>query len=140
MEFPIPFFGSEFEFRESILYMTVTIGVLYALPYVFVVLPVEVWQVHLNVKGDLRRGLQGHLFRRFLFYDDNTRKETPPGEVAMAMTREIPEIVDNCFVKLLRVSGVAQRLLVSLFFILSENRFAVIPLTTIPIVMACFLV
>lgn len=126
--------SDDVEQRKS---LAVIVGVLYIAPFA-VNHAIDFTKMSLHVAGESRKTLQANLFRRFLHYVPSVRSKISTGDLTMAMSRDIQEVV-NGFMKLLRIVQIVLKLLCSLIFVLSENVMAAIPLAVFPVVMGAFL-
>jgi len=116
----------------------IIVGVLYIAPFILLHL-IDVNKLKFNVAGVSRLHLQTNLMRKFLNYKEDHRSKISVGDVTMTMVRDVTEVVDFGFMKVLQVIRILGKLALALVFILTENRMATVPLFVYPVVMAIFL-
>lgn len=114
------------------------VAVLFALP-MFVTHLWDYTRARLDLAGDLRSHLQTVLFHRYLNYVDEKRQETPPSEIIRVVLGEVQEIVDAGFMKCFGIIALVGKLVIVMFFILSENAQAVWVVIAFPTAMAVWL-
>lgn len=117
----------------------IVVGMLYMIPFILLQI-IDVLKVRLQLDGICRKRLQVNLFRKFLNYKEERRAAISSGDITMAMTRDISEVVDSGFMKILEVIRILGKLGFAVVFILSENKMAAVPLGIFPVVMSCFLI
>lgn len=103
---------------------------------------IDLWKCYLRIPGAARKCLQANLLRRFLHYREDTRATMgamETGELTLAMIRDVHEVVDFGYMKVLEVFRIIGKLMCALIFILAENQTAVIPLVVYPIILGTFL-
>eukprot|EP00929_Paragymnodinium_shiwhaense_P104597 TRINITY_DN6916_c0_g1_i2.p1 TRINITY_DN6916_c0_g1~~TRINITY_DN6916_c0_g1_i2.p1 ORF type:complete len:907 (-),score=214.76 TRINITY_DN6916_c0_g1_i2:75-2795(-) len=94
---------------------------------------------YLGLKQHLRKILQSNLLRKFLYYAEGVRLHIKPENVTLALMRDVKEVVDIGFMKLLAVAGILIKLGFALLFILAENKLAAIPLVVCPAILLTWL-
>lgn len=114
------------------------IAALYIVPFA-VVHFVDISKIHLNIPYAPRKITQASLLSKFLSYKEEMRTRINVGEITMAMMRDTYEVCDDGYMKMLQVSGILMKLMLTLIFILAENRLALVPLLLYPLVLGCFL-
>lgn len=114
------------------------VALIYILPFLFVHIA-ELMKCRIFLQGRIRRLLQANLLQRFLHYREERRQSVNPVEITMLIVRDIDEVVDFGFMKILVVVRVIGKLTLALVFILAENRMAAIPLVIFPIILGSFL-
>jgi len=119
-------------------YTAVVVGLIYIAP--FILLHVfDIKKLRMGVAGLSRARLQTNLLRKFLNYQEEHRSRISMGDLQMTMVRDVTEVVNFGFMKLLNTFAVIGKLTLALVFILAENKMAVVPLAVYPVVMGIFL-
>lgn len=116
----------------------ILVGLLYVIPFLGLHF-VEIWKLSLGVNANSRRGLMENLLRKFLNYKEEARANISTGDLTMAMTRDITEVVDGGYMKILEVIRIIGKICIALVFILAENKMAAVPLVIFPFVMLMYL-
>mmetsp|Transcript_117170 Transcript_117170/g.304011 ORF Transcript_117170/g.304011 Transcript_117170/m.304011 type:complete len:897 (+) Transcript_117170:212-2902(+) len=119
-------------------YTAMAVGVFYIMPFCLNHM-IDYSKARLGVASAARKTLQANLLRKFLNYRAEVRDCISAGDLTMAMTRDVMEVVDVGFMKLLKVVSIISKLCFSLVFVLAENKMAAIPLGVFPIIMGAFL-
>jgi hypothetical protein len=114
------------------------IGVLYVAPFILLHI-IDYYKCYLAVPAEVRKVLQGNLMRQFLNYKEDIRGTIKHSEVIMVMIRDVIEIADKGFMKILNIMKILGKLGFALLFILSENKNAAIPLIVYPLLLGCWL-
>merc|ERR1719428_1107802 len=81
----------------------IVVAMLYVVPFAVL----HSWDTT-KAKMDLpaQEWLQGALFRRYLNYSEESREQTPPSAIAMAVIEEATEVIDGGYMKAFTVSEV----------------------------------
>lgn len=114
------------------------IGLMYVLPYVGIHILAQ-WRCWLRVAGTARKMLQANLMRKFFNYREEHRSTIKAGEITMVMVRDVREVIDFGFMKVLEIVRCLGKLGLALIFILTESRTALIPLIIYPVLLGIFL-
>jgi energy-coupling factor transporter ATP-binding protein EcfA2 len=117
------------------------IGALWIVPFGILHL-IDLWKCYLRIPGLARKTLQANLLRRFLHYREDMRAKMgmmDTSEITMAMVRDVHEVVDFGFMKVLEVLRILGKLVCASVFILAENPTAVVPLVVYPVCLLTFL-
>eukprot|EP00929_Paragymnodinium_shiwhaense_P087195 TRINITY_DN47463_c0_g2_i1.p1 TRINITY_DN47463_c0_g2~~TRINITY_DN47463_c0_g2_i1.p1 ORF type:complete len:856 (-),score=179.08 TRINITY_DN47463_c0_g2_i1:75-2642(-) len=114
------------------------VAALYVAPFLLVHI-MDLSKAYIALAPRIRRILQANLLRKFLYYDEVQRTAIEPEEITLGMMRDIVEVVDFGFMKLVAVIGIIVKLMFALAFILAENRLAAIPLIVCPVLLGGFL-
>lgn len=102
-------------------------GLLYILPFI-TIHAIDTLKASLGLAGRLRRLLQAALMRKFLTFREDIRDTISTGDMSMAMTRDISEVVECGYMKLIKLICVVGKLCYAMIFILHENHLAAVPL------------
>lgn len=119
-------------------YTAVVVGLLYICPLLLLQI-IDNCRISWEVGGSCRKLLQANLFRKFLNYKESSRSSISTGDITMAMMRDVHEVVDFGYMKMLEVIRILLKLCLASIFILAENEAAAIPLAVFPVIMGCFL-
>lgn len=120
-------------------YTAMVVGAMYVIPFALLHL-IDLKKCYLCIPGAARKLLQANLLRRFLNYREDMRcLYGDPSEITMAMIRDVVEVVDFGYMKVLEVIRIIGKLSLALIFILAENWMGVLPLLVYPFVLLCFL-
>lgn len=114
------------------------VGILYIVPFLFLQL-IDIQKVRFGIAGRSRQNLQANLLRKFFNYSEGVRTGISSAEVTMTMIRDVAEVVNHGFMKIIEVFQILGKVAMSCVFILAENRLAAIPLVVNPIIMGLFL-
>jgi hypothetical protein len=114
------------------------IGALYVAPFILLH-----WSDHIKcylaVPCEIRKVLLANLMRQFLNYREEVRNQVKHSQVIMVMMRDVWEIADGGYMKLLSIVRCIGKLCFAMIFILNENQAAAIPLIVYPILLSCWL-
>merc|ERR1719359_1534038 len=119
----------------------VVIGAMWIFPFAVLHL-IDLWKCYLRIPGLARKTLQANLLRRFLHYREDMRAKMgmmDTSEITMAMVRDVHEVVDFGYMKVLEVMRILGKILCATGFILAENQAAVVPMVVYPVVLSLFL-
>jgi ABC-type multidrug transport system fused ATPase/permease subunit len=116
----------------------IIVALIYVLPF-YIIHYTDYQMVYISLRGNIRKLLQANLLRKFLNYREDIRPTLPITEVQMAMVRDVPEVVDMGYMKMLSGIRILGKLAFCCLFILTESKVAWIPLVIMPIVLAIFL-
>jgi len=116
----------------------IVIGLIYVLPYIGIHILAQ-WRCWLRVAGTSRKILQANLMRKFFNYREEHRSTLKAGEFTMVMVRDVREVIDFGFMKVLEILRIVGKLGLALIFILTESRTALIPLMVYPVLLGSFL-
>lgn len=137
--------GEEFGFMlHSLLipgdraHTAMVVGALYMFPF-FIVHITDSLKVRLALPMMLRKLLRMNLMRKFLNYKEEIRSIVNGGMLSMAMMRDVREVVDGGYIKILEIIRILGKLFLALLFILAENRMGAVPLLVCPIILGMFL-
>jgi ABC-type multidrug transport system fused ATPase/permease subunit len=116
------------------------IGALWILPFAMLHL-IDLWKCYLRIPGLARKTLQGNLLRRFLHYreDIHAMRSGDSSDITMAILRDVHEVVDFGYMKVLEVARILGKIGCATMFIVAENKMAVIPLVVYPIILSFYL-
>lgn len=114
------------------------IGLLYVAPFVLLHL-IDIHKCYLSLPCEIRKVLQGNLMRQFLNYKQEIRNNIKHSEVIMVMIRDVIEVADKGYMKVLNILRITGKLGFALIFIMNENKVAAIPLVVYPIILSCWL-
>jgi len=120
-------------------YTAIVVGLLYVVPF-FVNHAIDVGKISMGLEGRTRRFLQAALMRKFLTFREDVRGAISTGDLSMAMTRDISEVVDFGYMKLITMICVLGKLCYGMSFILRENQMAAVPLAVFLVIGGIFLV
>merc|ERR1719355_437154 len=98
----------------------IVVGVIYIAPFILLHI-IDVNKLTFNVAGMSRLHLQTNLMRKFLNYKEEHRAKISVGDVTMTMVRDVTEVVNFGFMKVLEVVRIVGKLSLALIFILTEN-------------------
>mmetsp|Transcript_77863 Transcript_77863/g.166990 ORF Transcript_77863/g.166990 Transcript_77863/m.166990 type:complete len:860 (-) Transcript_77863:76-2655(-) len=114
------------------------IGIMYVVPFILLHL-IDQYKCFIAIPGEARKALQANLMRKFLNYKEHVRSEIAASEITMAMIRDVTEVVDKGYMKVLEIFKIIGKLSCALIFILLENRMGVVPLFVYPLVLGAWL-
>jgi len=114
------------------------VGILYVAPFTFLHM-IDYYRHGFGLNGLSKKMLQANLLRKFLNYKDEQRARISSGDVTMTMIRDVTEVVEEGYLKLMQVAAILGKVTLAMIFILAENRFALIPLIVMPVIMVSFL-
>lgn len=113
-----------YDFEQTL----VLVGVLYIFPY-FLLNLLDVWKSrNLRVAEDSKCYLQENLFQRYTSYSEQARASVPPSEMSLIMVFGVSKVVDSGYMTLFGLSNNFGKLLVSAYFIQTQNPEADTPL------------
>jgi len=119
-------------------YTAVVVGLLYIIPFT-VTHVISILKIKTRLGGTLRKVLQTALMRKYLTFREDVASSVSAGDVSMAMTRDVTEVVNFGYMKLLALSCVMGRLGYAMIFILNENTMAALPLSLFLVIGGIFL-
>eukprot|EP00929_Paragymnodinium_shiwhaense_P018908 TRINITY_DN13062_c0_g1_i1.p1 TRINITY_DN13062_c0_g1~~TRINITY_DN13062_c0_g1_i1.p1 ORF type:complete len:821 (-),score=177.13 TRINITY_DN13062_c0_g1_i1:56-2518(-) len=114
------------------------VAAIYVVPFVLLHVS-DLCKCYIGLQARLRKMLQANLLRKFLYYDEVVRCDVKGEQIALAMMKDIFEVVDCGFMKVLNVVGILNKLAFALLFILAENKLAALPLCVCPVILILFL-
>jgi len=114
------------------------IGLLYIIPFACCH-AIDTNKACSRLPGNVRLKLQANLLRKFLNFKEKIRDSISTGDLVMAMTRDIPEVVDFGYMKILALCYFVGKVSCVVIFILSENKKAAVPLIVFPVIFGFFL-
>jgi ABC-type multidrug transport system fused ATPase/permease subunit len=114
------------------------IGIVYILPMVLMHC-IDQYKCYLCIPGEARKNLQANLLRKFMNYKEDIRQQIQPSEIIMAMVRDVVELVDKGYMKVINTLKVTGKLFFALIFVFAENRSGTIPLIVYPMVLGLWL-
>lgn len=121
-------------------YTAMVIGLVYIVPFAFIHL-IDLKKCYLCIPGAARKLVQANLLRRFLYYREDMRGlYGNSSEITMAMIRDVVEVVDFGYMKVLEIIRIMGKVICASLFILAENRTGVIPLVVYPFILSCYLI
>jgi ABC-type multidrug transport system fused ATPase/permease subunit len=119
-------------------YTAIVIAILYVIPLVFLQI-IDVMKCHLSLPGGARKKLQTNLLRKYLYYREEIRLSVNTSQLTMAMVRDIAELVECGYMKVLCVLRIIGKLCLAMVFILAENKLAVLPIVCYPLFLVPYL-
>lgn len=87
----------------------------------------------------IRQHFQVNLFRKYMNFTEDSKREVPVQDLTMAMDADIPMLVDDGFMCLFDIVQGIGKILVVAFFMLMQDPRCIIPLLVFPTVMLLFL-
>jgi len=96
------------------------VGALLVVPYV-VLNFLEYLKSQLQTEEISTQFLQENIFRKFTNYNDESRGRVKESEMGLVMVQDVPDIIENGYMKLIEIVKYLGKLAVSCYFIVREN-------------------
>jgi len=113
------------------------VGALYVVPYGILNF-LEYWKSQLQTSEMSMQFLQDNIFRKFTNYSEQSRSQVKESEMSLLMVQDVPNIVENGYMRLLDIVKYLGKLVVSSYFIVRENPDTEGPLVISAIAIASF--
>mmetsp|Transcript_6403 Transcript_6403/g.19782 ORF Transcript_6403/g.19782 Transcript_6403/m.19782 type:complete len:784 (+) Transcript_6403:61-2412(+) len=114
------------------------VAAVYILPF-FVIHFTDYCMCYIGLSGAIRKMLQANLLRKYLNYNEEVRPTLALSQIQMAMVRDVKEVVDMGYMKLLALVRIIGKLLFALVFIMAESPVGSVPLLVCPAILGVFL-
>lgn len=114
----------------------VLIGAGYIVPMIALHL-IDLQAVRLDVGGMSREFLQANLFRKYLNFGDKVRGDLSPASMQVAILQDTGEVVEG-YLAALELIKAFFKIAFTIYFILAENRNALLPVILMPLMMLIF--
>eukprot|EP00931_Biecheleriopsis_adriatica_P047418 TRINITY_DN27339_c0_g1_i1.p1 TRINITY_DN27339_c0_g1~~TRINITY_DN27339_c0_g1_i1.p1 ORF type:complete len:856 (+),score=144.83 TRINITY_DN27339_c0_g1_i1:67-2634(+) len=87
---------------------------------------------------DLKDNLKVNVFRKYLNYTDEARREAPMHVLQAAMSADIPDLVENGFLGMFEVVQYLGKILSTGYVVVTANPKNILPVAAYPIIILCF--
>mmetsp|Transcript_37275 Transcript_37275/g.112527 ORF Transcript_37275/g.112527 Transcript_37275/m.112527 type:complete len:807 (-) Transcript_37275:93-2513(-) len=114
------------------------VAAVYIVPF-FLIHLTDFWMCFISLRGSIRKLLQANLLRKFLNYKEEIRPTITLSQIQMAMVRDVQEVVEFGFMKLLSLARIFGKLTFAMIFILAESPVGSVPLLVCPVILGIFL-
>jgi len=114
------------------------VAAVYIVPF-FLIHLTDFWMCFISLRGSIRKLLQANLLRKFLNYKEEIRPTITLSQIQMAMVRDVQEVVEFGFMKLLSLARIFGKLTFAMIFILAESPVGGVPLLICPVILGVFL-
>mmetsp|Transcript_18280 Transcript_18280/g.35240 ORF Transcript_18280/g.35240 Transcript_18280/m.35240 type:complete len:734 (+) Transcript_18280:393-2594(+) len=113
------------------------VGTLLVVPYGILNL-LEYWKSQMKTSEISIQFMQENMFRKFTNYSEASRGKIKESEMGLVMVQDVPDMVENGYMRLVQLLKYLGKLAVSSYFILTENPDAEVPLVVSASAIALF--